>query len=106
LRSRAIDEAATQALRDERDDGRELVEFVFGDERLAYEAIFPLAVQDLVASLLAERPSAVRQYARSRIYEAMERDSGLTHLSPSRLEATIRDMLDHVLGTNHVEASV
>lgn len=106
LRSGAIDEAATQALRDERDDGRELVEFVFGDERLAHEAIFPLAVQDLVASLLAERPSAVRQYARSRIYEAMERDSGLIRLSPSRLEATIRDMLDHVLATNHVEASV
>ena len=103
MRAGAVDEKATAALRASR-SGRQIVEFVFGDERLAYEAVFSPQLQDRVAALLSERPAAVRQYARGRIYEAIERDPALRQMPPAKFDAEIRAMLDRLLATTRAEA--
>ncbi|MFI4987982.1 MAG: hydantoinase B/oxoprolinase family protein [Alphaproteobacteria bacterium] len=98
-----VDAAATRTLRAKLATGREIVEFVYGDERLAYEAIITPALQDMLASLLAERPAAVRQYARTRVYEMVENDAALRKLAPAALERRLRDILDRTLTMSHAE---
>lgn len=98
----SCDEAATAALRSELSRGHERAEFVFGPERSAYEEMLPPALQDVAARLLCERPAAVRQYARDRLYHAVEKDRTLASLTDRELETTFRNLIDAALGTGRV----
>ncbi len=71
--------------------------FLFGPERAEYEAVLAPALQDLVSGLLAERPGPVRQFARDRLYAALERDPALRAQPPSMLAAKMSCLLDDLL---------
>jgi len=103
LRDRTYDEAATVSLRRERASSIRPTEFVFGSERIAYEKMIPPAVQDLAARLLAERPAALRQYARDRLYQSIEKNPALGALSGQRLEATLRGLIDKAFAAGAAE---
>jgi N-methylhydantoinase B len=98
IRNGAVDEERTSALR-AKVNSEPAEPFVFGAERLAYETMLPITLQDIVARLLASRPAAVRQYARGRIYEMVEADPSILEQAPEELEATLRKRLDRVLAT-------
>jgi N-methylhydantoinase B len=91
----AVDTAATSAARAAAP--ADTAEFVFGPERTGYETTLPGAVQDLVARLLASRPSAVRFFARGRIYGLLSRQPNLLKQDTAALEAALSTELDHVL---------
>ena len=94
----AVDKAATAKLRAKR-VSRPQEEFNFGEERMTYEKLFRPALQDLVAHLLAQRPAAVRQYARGRLYAAIEADPTVINLPELKLERALSERLDHLLAT-------
>jgi N-methylhydantoinase B len=72
-------------------------DFVFGAERLAYEAALPPALQDMLAMLLQGHATSVRQYLRGRIYgEVLER-SNLATLTDEALETALRDLITATL---------
>jgi N-methylhydantoinase B len=103
MKDGVVDVSASEALRAELARGRAPAEFVFGDERLAYEQIITPAIQDLVAALLKERPASVRQYARARLYAAVEQDPGLRALAPDALRERLRTALDRSLAQHPSE---
>jgi hypothetical protein len=94
-----VDERRTQQARAAVSDAVAPEEFVFGDERLAYETTFPAMVQDVVAELLAGRAAAVRQYARGHLYALIERDSAMLGGAPGTLRDILAAELDRVLAT-------
>ncbi len=94
----AVDDALTTRLRAQR-EARPMEEFTFGEERIAYETLFRPELQDLVARLLAPRPAAVRQYARGRLYAAIEADPAMIDLPKAELETLLTERLDRVLAT-------
>jgi N-methylhydantoinase B len=98
------DDAGTGALRQRLARPREeTVEYVYGPERLAYEKSFPPALQDIAARLLAERPAAVRQYARGRLYQAIESNPALAGFPLSLLEAELRRLIDGIFTASPAE---
>jgi N-methylhydantoinase B len=99
-----VNAAQTSEIRTRLGQSRQNEEFVFGEERLTYERTFPLELQDLVARLLASRPGAVRQYARDRLYAAIE-DGALISQPPQSTEQKLRDMLDRLLSGGQAEAA-
>ncbi len=97
LSDHRIDEPKTQALRDRiRQGASSAEEFVFGKERASYEATLPVAFQDMLARLLADKPAAVRQYARGRLYAIVEKDGSLLDLPPAELERKVTAELDRL----------
>jgi N-methylhydantoinase B len=95
-----VDEKATLALRAKTRTKRKDDAFTFGKERLRYEQTLPSDVQDCLARLLAERPAAVRQYARDRLYAAIEKDRKIANLAPSELQDFVRAELARILATS------
>jgi N-methylhydantoinase B len=95
-----FDEGKTVALRKKMRRKRRVEEFTFGDERLDYERTIPPAVQDVVAQLLAERPAAVRQYARGRLYEILVKNRKIIRLAPPEFQNFLRKELERMLSTD------
>jgi N-methylhydantoinase B len=91
-----LDVAATSTLRAV-PAAQDAPPFLFGPERAEYEAVLPPALQDLVSSLLAARPGPVRQFARDRLYAALERNPALRAKPPSLLAAEMSRLLDDLL---------
>jgi len=93
-----FDALATDAVRSRRQTSH-LDEFVFGPERTAYEAMLPPLLQDTLARLLAEHPSAVRQYVRSRVYQAACDKPSIASLPVHELEHAIRRLVSYALAS-------
>lgn len=72
-------------------------DFVFGAERIAYEAALPSVLQDMFARLLREHAASVRQYLRTRVYRAVRGDPALAALSGDALEAALRRLIEQAL---------
>ena len=72
IRNRKIDLRATEIRRKELGAQGSAEEFVFGEERQAYERIFPQAVQDAVAVLVLNYPPATRQFLRDSLYPLIQ----------------------------------
>jgi N-methylhydantoinase B len=106
IRDGVADAEATAGMRAKLSADRQMVEFVFGDERLAYEQIITPQIQDLVAELLRTRPAAVRQYARTQLYATVEREPELRALGADALHARLRAALDRTLAQHPSEAIV
>jgi N-methylhydantoinase B len=77
VRNGIVDERATAELRLASARNRNNPEFIFGEERDEYERRIPPEFQDLIARLLSTRPGSIRQFLRSRVYEALENDAEL-----------------------------
>ena len=73
--------------------------FGFGPERADYEAVFSPALQDIVARLLADRPPAVRQYARGKLYGFVQQERSVVEQDPAVIEATLTRELSRILAT-------
>jgi N-methylhydantoinase B len=95
----AVDEPRTQQMREAKATDTAPEPFVFGAERLQYEATFPPIVQDIVAELLAGRAPAVRQYARGNLYGLIERDPTILQTAPDALRDILAAELNRVLAT-------
>jgi N-methylhydantoinase B len=90
IKDRAIDEAATTALRRERWPTEPPPEFSYGPERDAYEAAFPTEMQDALVSLLKELPTSQRQYYRSRLWaEVTNHGKGGGKATPAEMRAIL-----------------
>jgi N-methylhydantoinase B len=72
-------------------------EFVFGEERAAYEARLPPLVQDLVAELLNECPAATRQFLRDRLYARIEADEKVRGYPAVVLRRELQAMLADIM---------
>ena len=97
IRDRKIDDQATAAARSTAANTPE--PFGFGPERAEYEAVFSPALQDIVARLLADRPPAVRQYARGQLYRFVERQPDMVGKGAAAIEAALTRELSGVLAT-------
>jgi N-methylhydantoinase B len=86
-----VDEKATAALRAERPARGKPAEFSYGPERDAYEAAFPAAVQDALATALLVLPASQRQFYKSRVW-AKVTDNGKARAAkakPSEIPAIL-----------------
>jgi N-methylhydantoinase B len=92
-----FDETATAARRHELRRRSSNEEFVFGDERTAYERRLPERVQDIVADLLVGHPVASRQFLRDRLYARIEADATLRSEATEALVETLKGLLDAVV---------
>ena len=97
IREGKVDEQATAEARSAAADTPE--PFGFGPERAAYERLFSPALQDVVARLLADRPAAVRQYARGKLYRFVEEQPAVAGKTKAAMEAAMADELSRVLAT-------
>lgn len=97
IRDRKVDYQATAATRTKAVNTSEA--FGFGPERAEYEAVFSPALQDAVARLLADRPPAVRQYARGKLYRFVESQPDVVNDTPAAIEAALTRELSRVLAT-------
>jgi N-methylhydantoinase B len=106
LRGEGVDEAATAALRAALGQARPgPAPFLFGPERLAYEARFPEPLQDLVAEALLRLPVPFRHYLKEEIYRRIEADG----LAPAILAdpARLDDVITAIRGaTGRVDPTV
>lgn len=89
-----LDEDASITLRKAGSAGRSNPEFVFGEERTAYERLISPATQDQVNRLLAKHPGSVRQYLRTQVYEAIENNVGL---AGDGIESPVAERLMEIL---------
>lgn len=92
-----VNAEATRALRDGMRNHRSTKEFVFGPERLEYETRLPLAVQDLVAELLAAYPAATRQFLRDRLYAGIEVDAALRSRPITVIRRVLHTLLEEIM---------
>jgi N-methylhydantoinase B len=97
IRDGALDDSATKALRTAGTRERVNAEFIFGEERTAYECLISPAMQDRVNQLLSEQPGAVRQFLRTRVYEAVENDPTLGSGNESRALQRAHDLVARAL---------
>jgi N-methylhydantoinase B len=97
IRDGALDEAATTALRDAEAGRRQNPEFVFGEERTAYERAISPATQDEVNKQLAHHPGSVRQYLRARVYETIENDPHLAGDGKGPAAERVKEILERAM---------
>ncbi len=97
IRDGKVDASATAQARSTATNTAE--PFGFGPERAEYERLFSPALQDMVARLLADRPAAVRQYARGQLYRFVEQQPEIAGGAKPALEAALAVELRRVLAT-------
>ena len=94
LNENQMDEAATEARRDQLRKQRSEEEFIFGAERAEYEECLPESIQDTVAELLTEYPIASRQFLREGLYRNIETESALRSQPKDVAIRRLREMVE------------
>jgi len=97
LANGAIDQQKTKAMRATMRSPGVPAEFVYGEERNAYERNLTPTVQDAVATLVLEHPPAMRQFLRDTLYPIIEKDAELKTADKASAMAKLRRIMEETV---------